>query len=223
MPYKKTYKKRNGYKRPGYRRCGKMVIGDAQKALAMAKYLKNIVNVEFKHITNEQTALTMAITAGTIVQLTNLSQGDTTLTRDGSQIKAVSIQIDYFIKGHVDELGTAARLMLVHDKQTNQAAYASSDLLHDVTINDVVVSPRNLDNTQRFSVLYDKTHIMGNNGSNISRGSFYKPLQIKLRYDGNDGTIADLTQSSLSLFVCSSVVANPPIMTASIRIRFVDN
>ncbi len=43
----RNYRKK--YSRPGYGACGKMVYGDAQKALAMAKSVKRLINVEIKN------------------------------------------------------------------------------------------------------------------------------------------------------------------------------
>ncbi len=219
--YKKKYTRKSH--RPGYVACGRMVASDAQKALAMAKYLKGIVNVEFKHLDNAQTNLTMPATVGTIVQLTNVVLGDTSITRDGSNIKIVSIYLEYDITQHVTATATACRVMFVHDRQTNQAIFTTADLLHDVTAIDVINSPRNLDNTSRFQVLYDKKHYLSDTNNLITSGKFHKKVQFKLRYDANAGTIADLTQSSLALVVFSNEATNAPTFHGFIRLRYVDN
>ena len=62
---------RNVYK--DYKKCGKMVWSDAQKALAMAKYVKNVLNVEFKQHVTKQTLHTVS-SIPHIDQLTNIAQ-----------------------------------------------------------------------------------------------------------------------------------------------------
>lgn len=221
MPYKKSYRRKS--KRPGYRRCGTMVISDAQKALAMAKYLKGIVNVEFKTRDTAQTALFVPDGVGLVIQLSGIAQGSSTNSRDGAQVKCVSVSLEYTVFMDESATATSFRIMLVLDKQTNQAIYAVDDLLDNVANIQSVISPRNLDNKDRFSVLYDKRHVLSSNGSKMQQGSFYKATQIKLRYDGTGATIADLTQNSLSLVVISSEATNTPTLSAQFRLRYVDN
>ena len=84
MPYKKRYKKRNA--RPTYMGCGKMVISDASKALALARGVKALLNVEYKAHTVTAAASSITDTASA-TNLTLLVQGDTAATRDGSQVK----------------------------------------------------------------------------------------------------------------------------------------
>ncbi len=68
---KRSYQSRSGHGRPTYVRCNKKVISDASKALAMAKYLKSVVNVEFKNHDVQVTNTAISSTA-VISQLTNI-------------------------------------------------------------------------------------------------------------------------------------------------------
>lgn len=221
MPYKKRYtKKRNG--RPGYRACGKMVYSDAAKALAMAKYLKGVVNVEFKNHDIQATSDALAITPA-ITQLTNIAIGDTTNTRDGSNLKLVSLLFNYTLISSASAVSTHVRVMLVHDRQTNEAIYAIADLLADTSANDNIVSPRNLDNGHRFNVLYDRVHSLSVGGNSTKNYKFFKKLQLKIRYDNAAAAITSLTQSSLSLVTMTNEPTNVPVITHNIRLRYVDN
>lgn len=224
MPYKKkSYAKKRGHSRPGYVRCGKMVVSDASKALAMAKYLKGIVNVEYKLIDTLHSSVLMTV-APIITPLTNIVQGDSNVTRDGSNLKIVSIAWNYFIHMNSSATSTMTRVLLVHDKQTNQALFTGTDLLTDVSISDGINSFRNLDNSQRFHVLYDRRHahsVAGN--SRTTKGSFHKQVQYKIRYDANVGDITDLTMSSLSLVFFSNESTVTPTFNSFIRLRFIDN
>ena len=158
MPYrKKAYKKRNG--RPGYMSCGKMVWGDAKKALVLAQGLKRLVNVEIKNHDVVATTAAMSVNLN-IVQLTNIQQGDTTITRDGAQCKMLHLEMAYSILVDPTLPRTLVRIMVVVDKQTNQGIYTALDLLEDSSSQDNIVAPRNLDNKHRFSILYDRVHVL---------------------------------------------------------------
>ncbi len=219
MPYKRNYSKKT-YKRPGYRACGKMVYGDAKKALIMARGVKRLLNVEIKFFdTQLVSAMNNSIT---ITQLTNIPQGDTGITRDGSQCKMLGLAFDYFIAVHASAVSTICRVMVVVDKQTNQAIYDDSDLLEDTSSVDSIVSPRNLDNKHRFTILYDKRHNLSAANATVHVKTYIKK-DLLLRYDASTPSIADLTQNSLSFLMVSNESTNTPTIASFSRVRFVDN
>lgn len=212
--------------RPNYRKLinkdFRRGLSDAQKALALAKSLKALVNVEIK---NHDTGLTQTAISSTfqIIELTNIAQGDTTLTRDGASLKLTGVALKYKLSQHASAVNTQVRILLVHDTQTNQATYGAVALLSDATIHDAIVSPRNLDNARRFKVLMDRVHSFSGTGRTNSTHSFYKKLNIKIRYDNAAAAITSLTQSSLSLVLVSDEATNTPLITHIIRLRYVDN
>lgn len=216
MPYKKKYKKKSSYWR------GSSFLGDAAKALAIAKQVKSLLNVEVKN--HDVKFQTTAITdSAMITQLTNIAVGDTTIQRDGSQIKMVGFDLNYFIGISGSAASTLVRVMVVLDKQTNQAIYTSADLLADATILDIVISPRNLDNMRRFTVLYDKVHTFTLSGRNVVHVKKYIKKDIIFRYDASTPDITDLTSNSLSMLTVSNEVTNDPTMTFFGRLRYIDN
>ncbi len=221
MPFHRNFERKARKRYGQYKKCAGYVAHDATKALALAKYLKGIVNVEFKQHTVVATA---AISSTPLItQTTNISLGDTTLTRDGSNIKVVGLTFSYLLAQHASAVTTLVRVMVIHDRQTNQAAFSSPNILDDVSTGDAIVSPRNLDHTHRFQVLYDKVHAFSDSGQKTLYRSFNRKMQLKLRYDADDGTIADLTSSSLALMFLSNEATNTPTITFSHRIRYVDN
>ncbi len=219
MPRRYTKKKSS---RPGYVFCGKMVYSDASKALAMAKYLKSVVNVEYKNFDVTTLSQVVGVTP-IIVQLTNIPQGDTTNTRDGASVKIVSLRLAYTITTHASAPQTIARIMIVCDKQTNQAIYTAADLFQDPDTGENIISPRNLDNSRRFRVLYDKLHSYSNVGRVGDYHQVNKKLQLKIRYDGSTPSIADLTQTSLSLVMICNQASNTCLVSHNTRLRYVDN
>ncbi len=219
MPARKKIKR----KRPTYLRCGQMVLTDAQKALSIARSVKSLLNVEYKQKSNAAQSLAITDTASA-VQLVALSQGDTAITRDGSQVKFTSLRFSYFIKIHASALNTMVRVMIVHDKQTNQAQATATDVLQDSTPVDAIVSPYNIDNVSRFRILYDKVHGLSSVGStSCVQRTIHKKLNLKVRYDGNAGNVTDLTQDSIFLILVSDEATNDPTISHQLRLRYLDN
>ncbi len=116
------------------------------------------------------------------------------------------------------------RVMVVHDKQTNQAQFNLADLLFDATVTDALFSPYNINNASRFNVLYDRLFPMSvtGNSAKIAR-VVHKKLNMKTRYDANVGDITDLTQDSMALIFISNQVTNDPTVSFNYRSRFIDN
>ncbi len=222
MPYKKSYNNnKNGSHKSSYGACGRMVLSDASKALRIAESVRRLINVEYKFI--DTISLQAISTTPLIIPLSNISQGDTTITRDGSQIKCLSIQFSYFWTLNASAAVTTMRVLLVKDKQTNQSLYAAGDLLSDITASDAINSPYNRDNRKRFNIMYDKIiSLSDSNHKQMHFGMKFSQEQI-LRYDANAGTIADLTQSSYSIMLVSTEPTNTPVFTSFVRLNFVDN
>ncbi len=194
----------------------------AQKALALAKRnRRKIAKVEIKNFDTKLNVADMDVLP-TIVQLTNIAQGNTTITRDGAQCTVIGIDFRYFVRINTIAVASIVRVMLVLDRQTNQLVYGIADLMEDSSIRDNIVSPMNLDNNRRFQILYDRVHSLSINGV---RGAFVRKFikkDIVLRYDASTPAIADLTQNSLSLVHMSDEIANFPVLTTSVRLRFLD-
>lgn len=216
MPYRK-YKKK-GCKTPMFGKADKYV---AKQAFNMAKKALMSLNVEYKcHDVNDN--LVSVNQTPTIIQLTNIPQGSTAITRDGNQIKITANYLRFNIIGG-SSANSLFRLMLVQDKQTNQAVYTIGDLLATGDANSNITSPLNIDNKYRFTVLYDKVFRTSNVSNNALYKDIYKKMQLRIRYDASTPDITDLTSSSLSLVFISNLASGNPSITYYNRIRFVDN
>ncbi len=219
----RRYSRKSYSSRPGYGSCAKMVYGDAQKALTIARSVKRLLNVEIKNFDVTQTAIALG-TSPDIVQLSNIPSGDTTNSRDGSQCKMVGLELNFHLQQNSSAIAaTFIRLMVVLDKQTNQAIYDIADLLEDTSVNDIITSPRNLDNKNRFVILYDRIFVLSKGGTNGAVVRKYIKKEVLLRYDASTPSIADLTQNSLSFVQFNSEGTNVPSITFFSRLRFIDN
>ncbi len=231
MPYKRSYKrkyKRNTRyrKKTGYLGYASSAVTTASKALAVAYGIKRLMNVEFK-FHDVQLTETIISDIATITPLTNIAQGDTAQTRDGAQVKITNLLFRYTALVTADAgegRGQFLRVMLVHDRQTNQALFNIGDLLADTTNFDSLVSPLNLDNKYRFRILYNKLIGLNIGGKATSHMNINKVLDMKIRFDASTPSIADLTSNSLSVVLISNGDANTgPIVTFFSRVRYVDN
>lgn len=215
-------KSKSAYKRPGYKSCGKMVYSDAAKALKLARTVKSMLNVEYNLMDTIITSTASPVTPA-VVQLSNIVQGDTNITRDGNQIKVTHIQLKYFFTINASAVQTCVRILLVQDKQTNGTAHTGATVLKNVTVFDNVNSPY-LENTRRrFRILYDRVHDLSDSGNKIGRGTKNIRLNLPIRYAGNAGTIADITENSLELIHMSTEASNTPLLHCFCRLLFVDN
>ncbi len=226
MPYKKYSKFRNKprkyNKTSRYLGYAGSAASTAVKALVIAQGIKKLMNVEFK-FHDLGLSFTTIDDAGRFMQLTNVAQGDTDQTRDGAQIKITRINIKGWIAASPTSDNTIMRIILVQDKQTNQAAFTLADLLSLTVINDNIISPLNLDNKYRFRVLYNRVFTFNNTGNQTKSFEINKELNMRIRFDASTSTIADLTSNSLTLVLLSNKTINHPSITFLSRIRYVDN
>ncbi len=209
------------YSRPGYKACYTMVKGDAQKALKIARKVKSLMNVELKFV-DIVTTPTVNTTA-TIHQASLLNQGDTGSTRDGSQVRVKSLLVNYSIVLHTSAVATNVRVIIVSDTQTNGALFAASDLLEDITANDAINSPYNLDNIYRFRILSDKRYALCDSGrKNIIVSKFIK-LNTPMRFSDTGNGIADILSQSYAVLFISNEATNVPTVNLHTRMRYLDN
>lgn len=200
-------------------------IDIAGKSLAVAYGIKRLMNVEVKFFDVSGVAVAIPDGVGTIVQLTNIPQGDTDITRDGAQVKLMSIDFKAFINMSASATASTVTIMLIVDKQTNQAIYTTTALLHTVTNALSVVSPLNLDNKFRFRVLKRWIFDINNDGRNKKVLKWHHKFgnNMKIRFDNSTSAIEDLTSKSLSLLFISTEGTNEPTIHFFNRLRFVDN
>ncbi len=223
MPYKKRYKKR--YKRKNsYYRSASNTLNIASKALTVAYGVKRLMNVEYKVATTTGVNTTLPDGVGTIVELTNLSQGDTTNTRDGSSVKFTSWDFKGIVKINASAtIDSFINVMLVEDRQTNSAIYTTAQLLSSVVNVTSVVTQLNINNKFRFHIHRRWILPLSIAGKSSHVLKFHKKLDMKVRYDANAGDITDLASRSLSLVFISSEATNVPTITFSNRLRYLDN
>jgi len=199
-----------------------MVVGDARKALAVARQVKGMLNTEKNFLDRQLTASAIS-SSGSLFSLILMAQGDTSNLRQGDQVKLVHIRYDGTFKIHASAAQSNLRIIIFVDKQANGALPTVANVLADATANDAIVSGYNTDNKYRFRVLYDKVVQLDQAGKQSGRRSFRKKLNLRIRYGTNAGDITDLNSANLCFLIISDEATNTPTTTQFIRTLFVDN
>lgn len=179
-------------------------------APSVKKYVKNCMQrqSEKKYVNNAAIAQTCA-PAGTIWAAgpSLVSQGTTDATRIGNIIQVRSFYSFFSFVGS-DGYGPI-RVLVYRDKQCNGAVASITDILQQATAYGVY----NNDNVvgyggARFNILYDKTIDLISSetavaGFRVSKTFIVKPSDVacNINYDGNAGTIADLTGNDIRVIV----------------------
>lgn len=168
--------------------------------------------------------------------LNAIGQGDGESQRDGRKAVIKSVFIRGMISKGIDsdqadaKNGYLVRILVVHDKQTNAAQLNSEDVLDDGSTTKIM-APYNMQYTQRFKVLMDRTYRLNPTNSQTdgaNTGSvgwqavpfkFYKALNMPCTFVANNATIADIADNSLHVIA----LANTTGLTLNYesRVRFI--
>ncbi len=165
-----------------------------------------------------------------------IAQDTTESTRVGRKVVVKSVMWRYELSlPEQDAVATPAsndnvRCILYLDKQCNGATAAVGNILQSADFQ----SFNNLANSNRFVILYDKTHTLNyqsmasDNAGVVSqarhsvRGSFYKKCNIPLEYDSSaqTGAIGTIRSNNLGVLLISQ--STQAGMDSQIRLRFSD-
>lgn len=168
--------------------------------------------------------------------------GDTSVTREGSELRMTSLQFRLEIKTNSAQLGAShVRFCVVKDQDPDGGAPSIAEIFGTTIITDQVLAPYNYNNSKRFRILYDRT-IDLNPGSYLTAdttGDAFTVLtvvpekisivqRIPLNYvvkfgNGNAGTIADFTMNSLYMVCFGDAAANQPTFDLGSRVYFKDS
>lgn len=218
MPFKKGYKRRPTRKRgPGryaiYSAAGSQLARDVMK-------LKGLINVEFKQ--KDTTDTLTPDTTGSITYLNLVAQGDTNVTRDGSQFRCKSVQI--YWSCIMNALGTnnINRVILGIHKNVNSTTLTAADVLEAVT----PTSPRRYDNQKNVIVLKDWFFSQTSDGPNRAVvKKWYSEVDLITRYQlaATAAAVAGLEDGGIFLLTVGDSTTNDPVFQFTSRVRYIDN
>lgn len=144
--------------------------------------------------------------AGVLVHLNGLVPGTGASQRIGKKCHFRSLLLRYNLGANAAS-GTAfqgyVRIMVFLDTQTNATAPTVAQLLETVGGVLTASSPMNMDNRDRFKVLFDQGVPMDQTAGSSSSTRFiklFKKMNITTIYNnGTAGTVADITSGSIYL------------------------
>lgn len=231
-----SYRRRRRYRKPYFKKrrpwyAARNMLGygaAAMTALKIAKEVKSMVNVEYKyHDYNLNTTLGSPSTTGAIDCVNEVPGGDSDQSRDGTQIKGVSIQMKGKLTQNASQIntGTAVRLILflATSLDDTEPTVATTEL--GFLNSNSTIALRNLDGSSRnrYIPLWDKVFHLGPAELNqdIKHFKYYKKISLKFRYAS---TATDHPRkNALYMIALSDEATNTPTLEGALRIRFVDN
>lgn len=197
----------------------------AMKAWQGVRAVRGIVNSEKKY---RDTVITGNIDYnGAINNITDISQGDTTTTRNGNSILAKGLMVRYWCKPDVASPSATSqallRVLIVQDTMNLGTTPTVSDVLEYTGSINGVLSPYKYVNANqyRFKVLYDKTHSL-NGGSANHNNDVKIVVNDHIKYTGTAGTDEGRNQI-YAIQISDQVTTNTPNFNGVFRISYYDN
>lgn len=216
MVYKRTRRKRRYRKKAPGR--GAVYGAAAGQLVKDVKMLKGLINVEFKYLDTVGNAKSMT-TSGNIDQLLLVAQGDGGSSRDGNQIRAKSLELNFNVTQHSSATASQARVIvgIQTDPEGNPPAWT------DLMISATTVAPRNLQNRHNFIILKDYVFPLAINGRRNAASQFYRRIDLKQLYNGTGASIGSLKQGGLFIAYLANEATNTPTLNYYSRVRYLDN
>lgn len=185
----------------------------ASKALALARTVKALVNVEHKYF-DSSTTLNPSTTP-TIAQINAIAQGDTANTRDGNTCRMKSLEFRADLGIHASATRTVVRV--IHFLWNDDTPPTWNDIL---TANNTV-SPLNPNLSGKYQILRDRTITLSSTGAQTKSVKSFHKLNKVAKFDGAAST--DIQTGAVYQLMMSSEGTNVPSVLYYDRIRFIDN
>lgn len=195
----------------------------AASALRGVSALKAIVNAESKNIDH---AGTSSPTAGAAIVhlLTDVANGYLNGERNGLSIKVSSIYFNaIFSLGANTDNVCNFRVVLFRDNNDNNGVVPTmANVFQDLTIKGGIVSPLNIDNIGRYTILKDFiVTVDDSKARDIRRKFFVKLRNSHARYGGINGT--DTSTGNIYIAFMTSQTTSVSAIAYEARVRYYDN
>lgn len=220
MPYRKNYRKRVFKKKGGWAKKALGYAGTAVKALALAKKVADMVNVEYKF---------QPVTIGTTVNSTGLilqnifstTQGVGESEHTGDSIKVQRFSGRMSFVQHASAKSTIVRMVIFKGKQERGAAtpYTINDILFDGNTTSVL-SPKNFDERFNTKVIYDRTMTLSSSGTTVKVLDINLPINWHVEYESG---LSSINNGGLYFALISNEATNTPTVTGSLKFTYTDN
>lgn len=193
-------------------------VGLARKAIKGYRYLKSVLNVEYKTYDRYSHTNITPNSSGEVYQLTNIAQGVNDGERNGNSVLAKSVQLQCVLKQNSAQTqATACRCILFVDKQKTPPS-AVTDVLKTASVDSLFKTT----NHDRFHILADKRFslpVTADGPDKIIK--IYRRLHHHVKWTGASGS--DYDEGHINVLFLTDQGANLPTWYISSRFRYVDN
>lgn len=208
---------------------------------AKINYALSQLNTE-KKLHEFQVSSTATTAVPYVVTLNSLQQGTTNITRIGDSVRWASIHLKYSLDNHATT-DLRVRVLLVRDHTPNGVQALTTDVLSGPGLG--VTDFRNLDQTNRFDILYDKVHVKPSKTTSSvnltvhekyfdlaerrakKNARSFTPKSKKINETnyalGNAGGIADISENAFYLMVLGDHPTDYCDGSYQLRLRYLDN
>lgn len=221
MPYKRNYRKRNYRRKRGgntaWYNKKYSVAQIAKSAWKGVKYVKGLVNSEM--YSYEAAAGGTVTTAGVVVPITLIAQGDGESARTGNSILAKSLLLRLTLVMDKTHDVQTTRILVIRDTQQVGDTYPTLTELLQAPTN--VLSPLNDTTKGRFDVLMDRYYMESNTGTQGHHCEKFFRFNSHVRWNGVANT--DIQKNGLYLMLVSDAATGGENYNYYFRLNYHDN
>lgn len=192
----------------------------ARSLRRISRLEKGISGREWK--THDVSSSTAVSTTGSVIPISAMAQGDTSLLREGLQVRMQTIAYRLTCTLNTSVSSTKIRFIVVMDKECHGVAPTVAELLEAGS----PIEFKEHDQRGRFRFLSDKTYMINSQYSGQEFQIFkrwFKNLKGRKHwYIGTAGSTANLGKNALYLVMISDQATYTPTVAYRTRLRFTD-
>ncbi len=187
--------------------------------------IRKLINVEQKF--KEASGNPTYDRSGTVVYLSGIDQGDSTITREGNSIKMQHFRLRFFLTHNASNTsGCAHRILIVRDLQNQGATITANDVLETVATSNAPNAFIDFTNgplqNKRFGIVYDREFVT-HPYRPILTENFVSNHDCHVYYRGTDSAVTAAGNGSYFLIAVCSDTTNLPSIVYNTRMEFTDN
>lgn len=173
--------------------------------------------------THDKTASGSQGTSGTIIPLSFIAQGDTSLTREGLQINPKYMQFKLSLKKNANS-GSIFRMIIFKDREKQSGATSTNPTATDLLESDDFLAYPEHDKRPRFKIYRDM--LIALDGVQVSecveKGMIKFSNKTRIWYGGTAADEQSAGKNALYMYLVSDDNTNQPSYEINTRLRFTD-
>lgn len=180
--------------------------------------IRSLINTEPKFLLLNAQTPTSPSSAGDTTHLSGIAQGSDEQQRNGNRILCKDLYMDLNFSKHASATETFLRCIIYVDKENRGATPSTTDVLESASY----ASMKNVDNTRRFTTLYDKVFKLTTQFPITHLKKFFK-LPFHMDFSGTGAPVANAKENHVFMLLISSEATNTPVILYSSKLSYYDN